>query len=274
MKLAAILITGVLVSGGFGHQTPSVSPLETAVLKAKSTLDEESVLRSAIDKGNLDECSRVFMKAYQTKKQPLFLYGVMRCQYFQLALIPYGQSHIASGHVSADLHADVDLIEQVPSALRGDATALAGYYYWVQLCRESKMPPPNENHGAGNATVNGHTIPITVTKTISDLPKDRRLTDLYKRAKAADEQNPFVLKIGAERERDEGKRYQLAAQALKAGGKNLCPEDLLYSLFTVARSLGRAAEVEEHKRALDQWLAAHARTVWGRVFKLRHPDYS
>ncbi|HVT13865.1 MAG TPA: hypothetical protein VHE55_16500 [Fimbriimonadaceae bacterium] len=267
MKVALLIIWLLLIGG---EQQPSP---RNVILRAKTTAEQEKVIRTAIAEGNLESYAQAYLVAYKKSRESRFLYGVLRTQFYERYLLRYIGSDIHVVQHLEDSRPVIAIIETVPAVLKNDAYALAGYYRWVDLCRETRLRPAKESHEWATARIGGRTEQVMVTRTMADPAKQERLTELFCQAEKLAPNNPMVLQIASEREKTVQRSYSLMKAAYEMGGKWLFPEQALYAMFDLATKLGRPAEAEESRHALEAWLAANPQSVFKKMLRIDHPSF-
>ncbi|HWA82614.1 MAG TPA: hypothetical protein VG820_04225 [Fimbriimonadaceae bacterium] len=262
------MIVWLLLLGGGQRPAPG-----NVILRAKTTAEQEKIIRVAIAEGNLEPYTQAYLAAYKKSKEGRFLYGVLRTQFYQRYLLRYIGSDIHVVQHLEDSKPVIAIVETVPTVLKNDACALAGYYRWVDLCRETKLRPAKETHESATARIDGRTERVMVTRTVADPAKQERLTELFRQAEKLAPNNPMVLQIASEREKTPERRYGLMKSAYEAGGKELFPDQALYAMFDLATKLGRHTEAEENRHALEAWMAANSQSVFKKMILIDHPTF-
>ena len=74
--------------------------------------------------------------------------------------------------------------------------------------------------------------------------------------------------------KDLAKSYAYMKEAYARGGDELFPEQALFTMFDLARRMGRTADAANHKSALQKWLRSNASSLWARAFLADHPEFT
>lgn len=251
------------------------SVYETEILSSRTTLDQERIVRKAVSVGRLGEYAAAFKKLSGEKSGERFLYGFMRSYYWEMLLRAHVGYGIPIAKGMSDFTGVPESCQQVPKALGSDATALAGYYWWLHMrhIREPGMAPPDLEYSYETIKVNGKPTKVKFVRVIAHPAKDRRLAELFGMMKKLNPNDPMVLEIAAIRESDASKSYDLMKKAYDAGGKDLFPERALLHLYEKAKKLGRNDKATLHKKELQSWLEANKRSAWAIAFSREHPEF-
>jgi hypothetical protein len=257
-------------------QTKGESPLEKEIVASHALLDQERIVRKAVGSGNLDQCALAFKKLAIDTKESRFTYGAMR-SYFHMQIMMSILPRARSGEVKArDWTGVPDLALAVPKAFPRNATALAGYYWWLRLVnvREPGMGPPKIQYKWETIQIGGRPTKVKVIEKVVHPDKDHRLAELFAKMQAIDNTDSMVLQIAAIRAaKDPPKSYALMKKAYDRGGKDLFPEQALYYLYDMARKMKDEALAEGHKSELLKWLRANKTSAWTQFFYFQHPDF-
>lgn len=251
------------------------SVYETEILSSRTTLDQERVVRKAVASERLGEYAAAFKKLSQEKSGERFLYGLMRSYYWEMLLREHVGYGISSPKGMSDFTGVSESSQQVPKVLGGDATALAGYYWWLHMRpnREIGMAPPKMEYSYETIIDGGKPVKVKFARVVADPAKDRRLAELFGMMKKLNPNDPMVLEIAAIRESDASKSYDFMKKAYDAGGKDLFPERALLHLYEKAKKLGRNDKATLHKKELQSWLEANKRSAWAIAFSREHPEF-
>lgn len=272
------IVTLLLIGPATRTESQSSRPpdqLETAIRRSKTSLEQEEIIREAVGNGQLGQCGLIFKRLERASGGTKYLYGLMRCHSIYQDFMAFSQQGLPLPTKElGDVTGVHQSVSHVPKVLGKDASAIAAYYVWIRLNRESGMSPPKKTKTQRVFMIDGKPRSVTFSKIIADPSMVARQNELYSIAKKLDPENPFVLKIASERSKGNAAlSYQYMKRSYVAGGNRLFPEEALFAMAELAAKLRRADLARAHEEELVNLLRAKNDSVWTRYFYFRHPNY-